>query len=78
MSGLLALAVCVILYITPPRTVHCTYRTPSKQHVYNVAYTLGEVTSQSIVTIRSPFCGYNLAQCVDLMGEDLPCYSNKI
>jgi len=28
-------------------------------------------------TIRSPFCGYNSAQCVELIGEDLPCYSNK-
>ena len=33
----------------------------------------------SMVTIRSPFCGwYNVARCVELMGEDLPCYSNKI
>ena len=23
-------------------------------------------------------CGYNLAYCVELMGDDLPCYSNKI
>jgi len=22
--------------------------------------------------------GYSLAQCAELMGEDLPCYSNKI
>jgi len=31
-----------------------------------------------MVTIRSPFCGYNLAKCVELIGERLPCYSNKI
>jgi len=34
--------------------------------------------TESMVTIRSPFCGYNLALCVELMGEDLPCNSNKI
>ena len=27
--------------------------------------------------IRSPFCGHNLAKCVELIGEYLPCYSNK-
>jgi len=31
-----------------------------------------------MVTIRSPFCGYNLAQYVELMGEDLPCCWNKV
>jgi len=33
-------------------------------------YTWDEMTSQ---TIRSPFCGCNLAQCVELMDGDLPC-----
>ena len=33
--------------------------------------------TESMVTIRSPFCGYNLAYWVELIGEDLPCYSNK-
>jgi len=27
-----------------------------------------------MVAIRSPFCGYNLARHVELIGEDLPCY----
>jgi len=36
-------------------------------------YTQGEVT----VTKLSPFCGYNVTQCVALMGKDLLCYSNK-
>jgi len=31
--------------------------------------------TESMVTMRSPFCGYNLAQCVELVGEDLPRYS---
>jgi len=26
----------------------------------------------------SPFCGNNTTQCVELKGEDLSCYSNKI
>jgi len=42
-------------------------------------YTWGEMTlTESVVTIRGPFCGYNLALCVELAGEDLPRYSNKI
>ena len=32
----------------------------------------------SMVTIRSPFCGYNLAWCVELTGEVSPYYWNKI
>ena len=32
----------------------------------------------SMVTIRSPFCGYNTIYCVELNGEDLSCYSNTI
>ena len=35
----------------------------------------GEMTSQNL---WPPFCGYNLAWCVELRGEDLPCYPNKI
>ena len=31
----------------------------------------GSKTPESIVTIRSPLCGYNLAQCVDLRDEDV-------
>jgi len=31
-----------------------------------------------MVTIRSPFCGYNTIECVELNGEDLSCYSNNI
>jgi len=44
-----------------------------------VCNTLGEVTSQqSVVTIRSPFCGYSMSWCVKLKGVDLPFYSNGI
>ena len=31
-----------------------------------------------LVTIQSPFCGYNTIKCVELNGEGLSCYSNKI
>ena len=34
--------------------------------------------TESVVTIRSPFCGYNTTYCVELSGEDFSCYSNKI
>ena len=34
--------------------------------------------TESIVMTRSPFCGYNTISCVELNGEDLSCYSNKI
>ena len=37
---------------------------------------VNDVTECS-VTIRSPFCGYDTTQCVELNGEDLSCYSNK-
>jgi len=30
-----------------------------------------------MVTIGSPFCGYNTICCVELNGEDLSCYSDK-
>ena len=35
--------------------------------------------TESTVTIRSPFCGYNARYnaYVELNGEDLSCYSNK-
>jgi len=32
----------------------------------------------SMATTQSPFCRYNMAYCVELRGEDLPCYLNKI
>ena len=31
-----------------------------------------------MATTRTPFCGYNMAQCVKLMGEYLSCYLNNI
>ena len=31
-----------------------------------------------MVTLRSPFCGYNTTLCVELKGEVLSYYSNKI
>ena len=33
--------------------------------------------AESVVTIRSPFCGYNTTLCVGLKGGDLSRYSNK-
>ena len=34
--------------------------------------------TESMTTIRSPFCGCNMAKCVELRGEDLSCYLNNI
>ena len=34
--------------------------------------------TESMVTIRSPFCGYNTMPCVELNGEDQSCYSDQI
>jgi len=31
-----------------------------------------------MATTRTPFCGYNVAQCVELRGEDLLCCLNNI
>jgi len=50
------------------------YTTVCKLHVN----TQGEMTSQNPVTIRPPFCGYDMTQYVELMGEDLPCYLNEM
>jgi len=40
-------------------------------------YFSGDVT-ESMVTTRSPFCGYNTIRCVELNDEDLMCYSKKL
>jgi len=34
--------------------------------------------TESMVAIRSPFCGYNTIKCVELNGKNLSCYSNKL
>ena len=41
-------------------------------------YTGRTDVTESTVTLRSPFCGYNTMQCVLLNGEDLSCYSNEM
>jgi len=38
---------------------------------------IGDIT-ESTVTKLSSFCGYNMTLCMELMGEDLLRYSNKI
>jgi len=42
--------------------------------VHKVLYTGCSDITESMVTIRSPCCGYNLALCVELKGEDLSSY----
>jgi len=39
-------------------------------------YTVWNDVTESMVTIRSPSCGYNTIYCVELNGEDSLCYSN--
>ena len=33
--------------------------------------------TESVVTIRAPFCGHNAIHCAELNGGDLSCYSNE-
>jgi len=42
-----------------------------------MVYTGRSDVTESMVTIRSPFCGHTTIQCVQLNGEDLSCCSNK-
>ena len=42
------------------------------------AHTGRSDVTQSMFTMRSPFCEYNTVQFVELKGKDLSCYSNKI
>jgi len=52
-------------------------RAPHRHHC-NCRNTQGDSdVTQSTVNIRSPFCGYYMAYCVELADEDLSCYSNK-
>jgi len=44
----------------------------------NTLYTGWNDVTESMVTIRPPCCGYNLAWWVELKGEDLWSYSHKI
>ena len=48
-----------------------------QRHDYSVYIKWSDVT-ESMVTIRSPFCEYNMAYCVDLSGEDLSYWLNYI
>ena len=41
-------------------------------------YTGRSDVTESMITIRSSFCGYNTTQCVEFSGKDLSCYSNEI
>ena len=45
---------------------------------YGALYTGRSDVTASMVTIQSPLCGYNTAWCVELNGDDVSCYSNKI
>jgi len=45
---------------------------------YRPIYIKRSDVTESVVATRSPFCGYNTIQCVELNGENISCYSNKI
>jgi len=47
-------------------------------HCVHTKYIRWSDVTESMVTIRSSCCGYNLAWCVELKGEDLSSYSHKI
>ena len=40
---------------------------------YDITRIRGSDVTESMGTIRSPFCGYNAIKCVELNGEDLSC-----
>ena len=48
------------------------------QCTFSLLYIGWNDVTESMVTKRLPFCGYNLAYYVELIGEDLTFYSNKI
>jgi len=48
------------------------------EHVHSLPFTGWSNVTESMVTIRSPCCEYNLAWSVELKGEDLSSYSHKI
>jgi len=47
------------------------------QTIYMRKYIRWNDVTESMVTIRPPFCGYNTIYCVEVNGEDLSWYSNK-
>jgi len=50
-----------------------------RQRSWHIGHTYCEMTSRNLrLRYFRHFVGIILAQCVELMGEDLPCYSNKI
>jgi len=51
--------------------------TAATRSMFSSVYTGWSDVTESMVRIRSPFCGYNTTQCGQLKGEDLSCYSNE-
>jgi len=51
--------------------------TAATRSMFSSVYTGWRDVTESLVRIRSPFCGYNTTQCGELKGEDLSCYSNE-
>jgi len=48
------------------------------RHVTGLLCIHSVTVAESTATIRSPFCGYNVTESAELIGEDLSCYFNKI
>ena len=48
------------------------------KYAYYTVHTGRSDATECMPTVRSPFCGYNMAQCAELRGEDLSCYVNNI
>jgi len=53
-------------------------KTLKAHHRQQTQYTGRNDVTESMATIRPPFCGYNLAQHVELIAKDLQCCSEKI
>ena len=59
-------------------TLYTQIGTTLKQCLETHPYIGWSNVTESMVMIRSPCCGYNLAWCVELKREDLSSYSHKI
>ena len=55
----------------PRERLTTEYRVTDRVSTIRMAYTQGDSdVTESVVTIRSPFCGYNTTKCVKLNGKD--------
>jgi len=86
-SVFVCLSVCVCWihrWVVQKRINRSKCRSRKGRHVWavyawdTIGYIWWSDITESMATIRSSFCGYNTAYCVELMAEDFSCYLNNI